>query len=65
MCAIFARLQVLLELDCRWEAVRAADRAVQLAPHSAECMLTLARAQRTYGEVRGAKEGRRTSGSRL
>ncbi|GLC43852.1 hypothetical protein PLESTB_000915200 [Pleodorina starrii] len=42
--------QVLLELGCTWEAVRAATRAVELQPQWAEAHVTLGRAQLNLGE---------------
>ncbi|GIL70146.1 hypothetical protein Vretimale_3399 [Volvox reticuliferus] len=44
--------QVLTELGCTWEAVRAATKAVELQPEWAEAHVTLARAQLNLGEVR-------------
>ncbi|GIL70145.1 hypothetical protein Vretimale_3399 [Volvox reticuliferus] len=42
--------QVLTELGCTWEAVRAATKAVELQPEWAEAHVTLARAQLNLGE---------------
>uniref|UniRef100_A0A7S0WSP5 Uncharacterized protein n=1 Tax=Chlamydomonas leiostraca TaxID=1034604 RepID=A0A7S0WSP5_9CHLO len=45
------RAQVLMEAGSRdWEAIREAQRSVELAPHYAPALLTLARAQLNYGE---------------
>ena len=47
-----AWVQVLLQLGSTWEAVRAAERAVQLTPQWADAHVTLARAQMNFGEVK-------------
>ena len=49
-------MQVLLEVEQHWGAIRSASQATEIAPAWPEGFLTLARAQLAFGEVCAAKK---------